>query len=141
MSLSNTDSPLQQVCKILIERVIPMKMMSIAVRLIPSIAEIDDVLRDPYKLHQQVEEAVVKLLEVLKYDHDAGYRQHNCISPTESFESILSRNDGDGKVDVGGGTSERVQTELLDTEVSSQDADRGHEATLERKDGDEWDTD
>lgn len=105
-------------------------MMSIAIKLIPQLSELEEVLNDPYKLHDQVEEAVVKLREVLGFDHDAGYRSTNCFDSAKSESSVSSGHNGNREKYIGGSSDERVQVGILASKEESQDIDSGHKTKM-----------
>lgn len=111
----------------LIEKNIPSKYFELVVKVFPKLSEVRQVLDDPEELHSSVEEVVLKLLEVLELDHGQGYGSKECKERAADIakgkQSFPSRNNGDGEVDSGGSTDERVHELLLGREETSTGVD------------------
>jgi hypothetical protein len=118
-------------------------MMDLAKKLVPPLNEVDAVLKDPIALHNQVLEAVHKLVEVLEIDYQHGYGESfNAGLTTERSDnakgeqSISGGNDGNGQIHVGGSFDERVQAGLQYIKTYSANSNSGHKAEVESREGD-----
>jgi hypothetical protein len=119
---------------IMMDKAMPKNVFMLVSRVFPPIRDFSELLTQPVELHKTIEDVVVKLAEVLKYDHDAGI----CPDPvqcakldfsrgfgsSEIVTSLLSGNDEIGKVNPGGSDDARVSDGTSrGEERASQDGD------------------
>jgi len=98
-------------------RAIPISMLPILGKAVPSIGQLLQLKDNPVALHYSLEKVINQLQEVLEHDHEAGVL---CLNHPESQQSVSGGGDRNGEVDAGGSSDTGVHESILETETTSQ---------------------